>query len=71
MPKARNQKYDERISNRLVFAVSGTAKRYIQVVSEPARQGYVPATPELCNIPREIREFKVAQKFKSEQFCRS
>ena len=46
---------------------SATAERDIDVVTEPSSKGYMPATPELCYVTREIRIVEVAHQFDTKQ----
>ena len=68
MPKSTDQKDDKCVANRFSKAHFGAAQWDVEVVLEPRGERDVPTAPKFGDIAREIREAKIAQQFKAEEF---
>lgn len=83
MPKAREQEDDKGIADDYEFLVTvrilnmgrnlrtGAAKRDIYVIAEPSGKRYMPASPELRYVAREIGVVEVTHQFNAKEFGRS
>ena len=67
MPQTADQEDHEGVPDDLRLGAPASAQRDIHVIPEPGGQGYMPATPELGDIPAEIREAEVPHRLESEQ----
>ena len=71
MPKTAHQEDHECVPDNLRLGAPATAQRNIHVIPEPGRQRDVPTTPELGDIPAEIREVEVPHRLEPEQLARA
>ena len=68
MPEAGEEEDDESVADYFSFRDARAAERDINVVPEPCSEGYMPATPEFCDVTREIGVVEVAHQFDTKQF---
>ena len=68
MPKAGEQKDDERITDYLPFADTTTTKRDINIISKPCSKRDMPTAPKLRDVSREIGVVEVAHEFDAKEF---
>jgi hypothetical protein len=67
VPKAAYKKYYHGVAERFSLTASASSKRDVNIVSKPCRQGYMPPSPELGNVSREIREVEVSHQAYAKQ----
>ena len=69
VPQPAQQHDDHEVAVGVGAALSVAAQRHVQVVAQPARQGHVPATPEVLQGERPVRIVKVLREAEPEQEC--
>ena len=71
MPESAEKENDERVADDLGLCTSASAQGNVNVISEPGGEGDVPASPELGDVPAEIRNVEVSHQLDSEEFGRT
>ena len=66
MPNATHEHHEEKVEVHATRRHAVTAQRDVQVIAEPAREGNVPALPEVRNANRAVRAVEVAREMEPE-----
>ena len=59
MPDAGSQHCDKQVETGAEYAVTITAERDVEVVSEPRRERDMPSVPELCEVAASVGEVEI------------
>ena len=68
MPNTTYKKSDKDVPIVTELATPATSHGNIYIIFEPAREGYVPPTPEVCDTDGEIWPLEVVDDVKSQCF---
>ena len=67
MPQAAQQHRQQQVEARARGAAPVAAERHVEVVAQPAREGHVPAAPELRRVARQVGLAEVGRQLEAEQ----
>ena len=67
VPQAADEENYQRVAEYLPFRAAATSEWDVDIIPEPAGEAYVPSSPELGNVPAEIRIPEVLRESDSEE----